>query len=258
MRDRIRSFLESKAGTNVFLGAILVNAVAVGVNTYTAPGTVLDHALNTLDYVILAVFTVELLMRMVAAGSWRVWLKDPWNVMDFVIVAICYIPSVGSLAGLARTIRILRTLRAVVAFPDLRKIVAGLLKSLPGMTHVATLLLMLMYMYAVIGTAIFGDAAPQYFGTLHRSVLTLFQCVTLEGWNSIMEAVLPAYPYGWVFFVSYIFLATFILFNLFVGVIVSNLEEVTASSKEEEEDTELKQVLKEVRELRALVEKRNL
>ncbi len=248
-------FLNSKWGAKLFLWAILVNAVAVGVSTYTVPGTSLDGALASFDYLILGIFTLELALRMVAAGSARVWLRDPWNVFDFCIVGVCFFPNVGSFAGVARTLRILRTLKTVNAFPDLRNIVSALLKSLPSMANVAMLLLMLMYVYAVIGTSLFGQVVPQYFGSLHRSLLSLFQCMTLEGWNAIMDEVLVTHQFAWVFFVSYIFCATFILFNLFVGVIVSNLEAATLGEQVKEETEKIELLIEEVRSLRLLVEK---
>lgn len=147
----------------------------------------------------------------------------------------------------------LRTPRTVALFPSLRNIITALLRSLPGMTHVAMLLWLLVYVYSVIGTNLFGETVPHYFGRLHRTWLTLFQIVTLEGWNDILADVLAVAPWGWAYLVSYIFLGTFTLFNLFVGVIVGNLEEVTAR-REDETGARLAELAAEVRALRERME----
>lgn len=262
MRERTAEFLESSFGKRLFMAIILANAVLVGVSTYSSSGTELDGVLGYIDGVIIGVFTLELLLRFYAAGSLRSFFEDPWNVFDLVVVTACYVPALGATMSVARTLRVLRTLRAIAVFPTLRKIVGALLRSLPAMGHVAFLLFILVYVYAVIGTSIFGNDVPQFFGTLHRTALTLFQVVTLEGWNDLLFAVMEKYPYGWIYFATFIFLGTFSLFNLFVGVIVHNLEEVTsepAQAAREKADKEeidaLQALVAEVRALRERVER---
>ena len=66
-----------------------------------------------------------------------------------------------------------------------------MLRSLPALGHILMLLALLMYVYAAIGTSLFGEIAPKYFGSLHQSVLTLFSVITLEGWVAVMDEVLP-------------------------------------------------------------------
>lgn len=261
MRERIAAFLESPFGRRGVMFLILLNAVLVGVNTYAEPDTSLDLILGKVDQVILILFTIELFARMIASPTAKAYVSDPWNVFDFIVVGACYLPGLGALMSVARTLRVLRTLRAIAVFPTLRRLVGALLKSLPGMGHVAFLLAILLYVYAVVGTSAFGKDVPEYFGTLHRTALTLFQVVTLEGWNELLFAVLEKFSWGWIYFVSFIFLGTFTLFNLFVGVIVSNLEEVTSDQKEAEDDAreesqtaKLDTLLVEVRALRQKVE----
>ena len=87
--------------------------------------------------------------------------------------------------------------------------------------------------YAAIGTSLFGEITPKYFGTLHQSVLTLFSVITLEGWVVVMDEVLPQMPAAWIYFVSFILFATFVAMNFFVGVIVNNLQAVEIEERDD-------------------------
>lgn len=249
MRERLSSFFESEFGRWVVISIILLNAVLLGVSTYPAVDLRYGALLDQLDHVFLVVFTVELVLRLYAAGSARAYVRDPWNVFDFILILLCWLPFGGALFTVGRMLRVLRTLRAISMFSSLRDIVTALLHSLPAMGHVAFLLGLLVYVYSVVGTHLFGATVPHYFGSLHRTWLTLFQVVTLEGWNDILADVLAQHPLGWAYLVSYIFLGTFTLFNLFVGVIVSNLEAVT-HKEEEQIEARIDALTAEVRALR--------
>ena len=257
MVQRAAAFLESPAGKNVVLGLILGNAILIGAETYPQ---VIDHhesTLHAIDKAILVLFTIELLVRIIAAGSPKKYLSDPWNLFDFAIVAISWAPIGGSFLSVARLLRVLRVLRAATIFPQLRRLVATLIRSIPAMGHIGLLLAILLYGYGVVGTVLFHETVPQFFPTLHRSVLSMFQVVTLEGWNEILFACLEHHPWSWVFFVSFIFFGTFITFNLFVGVIVDNMEKARSEGDEEEESEFEKKVLSELAALRAAVDKSN-
>lgn len=117
--------------------------------------------------------------------------------------------------------------------PDLQRVVTALLRSLPSLGHIAILLALLMYVYAAVGTSLFGEVAPKYFVTLHQSVLTLFGIITLEGWVTVMDEVLPHMPAAWIYFVSFILLGTFVALNFFVGVIVNNLQAVAIEERDD-------------------------
>ncbi len=117
--------------------------------------------------------------------------------------------------------------------PTLQTLVTALLKSLPSLGHIVVLLGLLIYVYAAIGTSLFGHISPRYFGSLHQSVLTLFSVITLEGWVTIMDEVLPQLPAAWIYFVTFILFGTFVALNFFVGVIVGNLQSASAEEKDD-------------------------
>ena len=138
--------------------------------------------------------------------------------------------------------------------PALRRVVGGLIAALPGMSSIVVLMAMLFYVAAVMATNLFGDAFPDWFGHLGASLYTLFQVMTLESWSmGIVRPVMEAYPYAWMFFVPFILLSTYAVLNLFIGVIVSAMQEeteatATADRQTLHEDSAL--MLSEIRALR--------
>ncbi|MFU8805222.1 MAG: ion transporter, partial [Bradymonadaceae bacterium] len=196
---------------------------------------------------------VEVILKMGAHGR-RPWLyfKDSWNVFDFVIVAICFIPAAGQYALVMRLARLFRVLRLVKFIPKLRILVSALLKSIPSMIYVTILLTILFYMYAVAATFLFSVNDPVHFGNLQLSMLSLFRAVTLEDWTDLMYTQMygcDVFGYGTMeylcvapeaspvlaalFFVSFVLVGTMIVLNLFIGVIMSGMDEATAEAHRE-------------------------
>jgi len=121
-----------------------------------------------------------------------------------------------------RALRILRVLRLISVVPSLRNVVTGLISALPGMGSIIMLLTMVFYIFAVMGTNLFADDFPQWFGSLSKTSYTLFQVMTLESWSmGIVRPVMEVFPYAWLFFVIFIVCTTFTVLNLFIGIIVS-------------------------------------
>lgn len=233
---------------------ILVAGVLAGIETY--PHLVERHhaLLGFIDKVILAIFTLEIVVKMGAHGRepWR-YFQDPWNVFDFFIVAVALLPIQADGVAVLRLARLLRVLKLVRALPRLQLLVTALLKSIPSMGYVTLLLTLLFYLYAVAATHLFGPNDPVHFGTLERSLLTLFQIVTLEGWADLLYIQMYGCDqYGYedfanlcteptkhpilatIFFVSFILLGTMVVLNLFVGVIMNGMEEAQEEHEREE------------------------
>jgi voltage-gated sodium channel len=78
----------------------------------------------------------------------------------------------------------------------------------------------------VIGFHFFREADPAHWGSLGAALLTLFQMLTLEGWVEIQDAALDAYPLAWIYFSSFVLVAVFVVVNLFIAVVINNLETV--------------------------------
>ena len=109
--------------------------------------------------------------------------------------------------------------------PELRLIVATLVRSIPSMMHVVMLMAVIFYIYAVAGYHIFNEHDPVHWRSLGIALLTLFRIVTLEDWTDIMYAAMAEEPWAWLYFVSFVVLGTFVVINLFIAVVINNLEE---------------------------------
>jgi voltage-gated sodium channel len=224
-----RRIANSSAFQAFIIGVILVNAVVVGLET--SPDLVARYGstFELFDQAIIAVFIVELAIRLVSYFPRpQRFFANGWNVFDFAIVAVSLLPAGGSFATVARLARLLRVLRIVSVFPDLRLIVGTMIRSFSSMTSVILLLALVLYVYAVLGYHLFSAIDPAHWGDLGLSVRTLFEVLTLEGWLELQAAVIPAVPLSWLFFGSYVLLAVFIVVNLFIAVILNNLETVKA------------------------------
>jgi voltage-gated sodium channel len=152
-------------------------------------------------------------------------------VFDFLVVAIALVPAGGQLAVL-RALRVLRVLRILTIVPSMRRVVGGLLAAIPGLASIGMVLALVFYVFAVITTNLFGAAFPDWFGTLGRSLYTLFQVMTLESWSmGISRPVMEVFPYAWIFFIPFILIATFTMLNLFIGVIVSAMQTFSDDEK---------------------------
>jgi voltage-gated sodium channel len=167
------------------------------------------------------------------------YFKDTWNVFDFIIIAICFVPNVDAhFVTVLRLARILRVFRIISILPKLQILVNALLKSIPSMGYVVVLLSIVFYIYAVAGSFLFGKSDPVHFGSLHISMISLFKVLTLEGWTDIMNIQLygttdpaaeeagPPKSYASVlYFVSFILFGAMIIMNLFIGVIMNSMQE---------------------------------
>jgi len=208
------------------IGLILFNAVLIGLETSPEFMARYDGWLHAANDVILGVFIVEAALKIIAvAPRFRLYFGNGWNLFDFSIVVLSLIPATGEFALVARLIRVLRVLRLVSAVPQLRLVVATLVRSIPSMGHVILLMSLVFYIYAVTGYHFFADDDPEHWGSLGAALLTLFQLVTLEGWVEVMETSMESHPFAWVFFVSFVMLGTFVVLNLFIAVVINNLEQ---------------------------------
>ncbi len=224
MQAMIAQFVETTFFKRGIIFLIIVNAVLLGLETSATLMAKYAAIFHLLDRTLLAVFVCELLMRLYAYR--RAFLKDPWSIFDTVVVGIALLPQGGEFAVL-RTLRVLRVLRLISMIPSMRRVVTALVSSLSGVTAVAAIMLVIYYVFSVIATNLFGAIEPEYFGTMGRSMLTLFQIMTLEDWSEIARPVMQHLPYAWIFFVIYILASTFVVMNLFIGVMVYAIQQTS-------------------------------
>ncbi|SDC11313.1 ion transporter [Shouchella lonarensis] len=256
-RSKLAEIVSHRWFQSTVIILILFNAILVGIETYDR--VYADHKLffYYADRVLLWLFTIEIFMRLLSSKPLS-FLKSGWNWFDTIIVLAGHLFTGGHFITVLRILRVLRVLRTVSVIPSLRKLVDALIMTIPSLANIFVLMGLLFYIFSVIGTFSFSDISPEYFGNLQRSALTLFQVVTLESWASgVMRPVMADSPWAWFYFVSFVLLGTFIIFNLFIGVIVGNVEKANAEELEEGDHPASKrdvQALKEqLTELRRLL-----
>jgi voltage-gated sodium channel len=267
LRTQLQHIIEHSLVQKAIITLILINAVILGLETSS---TVMHRAgsiLLLIDLLILAVFVIEILLRIYVfrLDFWR----DPWSLFDFSVVAIALIPASGPFAVL-RALRVLRVLRLLTMVPSMRRVVGALLAAIPGLGSIGVMLLVFYYVFAVIATNLFGEAFPEWFGTIGHSFYTLFQIMTLESWSmGIVRPLMETFPYAWAFFIPFILIATFTMLNLFIAIIVSAMQSYSEAEHKETIDAvhqseekieadlhqELRALRHEIRELKGLINK---
>jgi len=230
---RLRALLDDRRTEWAIAALIILNAIVLGLETSPAVMAAAGGVLAALDSAILAIFVVELAARI--AVHRLAFFRDPWSLFDFIVVGIALVPSTGNLSVL-RALRILRVLRLITVVPSLRRVVGGLVASLPGMGSIALLLILVFYVFSVMATQLYGADYPELFGDLAASAFTLFAVMTLEGWvDGVVKPVMEKYPYAWLFFIPYILITTFAVLNLFIAVIVNAMQSEHDRARAEEE-----------------------
>lgn len=254
LRDSARRLVEAPLFQRFIVAVILVNAVTLGLETSDQVMGVAGALLVVIDHLALAIFSLEIGLKLLAYG--RRFFASGWNLFDLAIVAIALFPAAGGLSVL-RALRILRAMRLFSAVPSLRVIVQALIGAIPGMSSIILILTLLFYISAVLSTKLFGDQFPEQFGSLTISMLTLFQLMTLDGWSGeIVRPVLAVYPWSWLFFIPFIVITAFAVLNLFIGVLMSNIE-AQQEEREVERDEALQRTIasmaEDLAEVRALL-----
>ncbi len=230
--DIIQRVVNSAFFSRLSLGMILFSSILIGVETVDSLMAQYGEVLKMMDRVILGWFTIEIISRMAAYGrKTQLFFKCPWNVFDFLIVAVTLLPAASPALAVFRLFRIFRVLRLFSAIPDLQILVGALLKTLPSMGYVGILLFLVVYVYGVLGVHLFEQTDPVHFGDLGLSLLSLFQIITLEGWAEIFRPQFQKHGWGAVlFFLSFIFIGTMILLNLLIGVVLRSMEQVQSEN----------------------------
>lgn len=212
---------------------ILANAVVLGVETY---GGVVDRwhdELKTVERVFLVLFTAEILVRAGAhADRPRDFFRDPWNLFDLAVVLCAFLPVVRENATVLRLLRLARVLRAARFLPQLRVVLVAVARSLPGTASFLLVGALVLYVYAMVGWVFFADDDPEHYGSLGRAVLTLFLLMTLDGLGDAVRTGLEISRWSIVYYASYVLLASFVLVNVLVGVVITSLDEARDMERE--------------------------
>jgi len=236
VRARLRVWLELSWVKNTILGIIIFNAITLGIGTSNWADAHYGTLLNILDKTVLGIFVLELSLKLYAFG-FR-FFASAWNLFDLVVVGVALLPQTDSLSAL-RGLRVIRAMRLLSVVPQMRAVVQALLDALPGMGAVIVMLSIVYYVFAVMATIMYGDSFDVWFGTIGRSLYSLFQIMTLESWSmGIVRPVMETFPRAWLFFVPFIIVTAFSVLNLFIGLLVNTMQ----SAVEEEAEVEFERL----------------
>ena len=212
--------------TTVIVTTILVNAVVLGLHTYDSVDERWGRLLDLVNALCLAVFVVELGLRL--AAYWPrpgAFFRDGWNVFDFCVIGAAFIPGVRENSTLLRLVRLLRIVRLVRLLPDFRVLLLGVWRSVPPLASIGAVTLLVLFVYGMVGWTFFGDSLPEHWGNIGRAMLTLFVMLTLENFPVYMEEAMEVEPWAWIYFVSFILVAAFIVLNVLIGIVLNSMEE---------------------------------
>ncbi|AXO16986.1 MULTISPECIES: ion transporter [Thalassospira] len=252
----LRRIVESNRFQNFITAVIAINAIILGLETSPTVMNAAGSVLHVLDQVAVAIFVIELVMKL---ALYRLaFFKRAWNVFDFTIVAITLMPA-GQGVSVLRALRILRAFRLISTVPSMRKVVEALMRAIPGMISVLTLLSLVFYVSAVMATKLFGEGFPDWFGTIGESLYSLFQIMTLESWSmGIVRPVMESYPLAWLFFVPFILVTTFAVLNLFIAIVVDAMSthvDVEETQTRDVIELDHQEIMTELRALRSEMSK---
>jgi voltage-gated sodium channel len=233
-RNVAARIVDSNLFTIVVVATIAVNAVVLGLQTYEGLENEWGTVLDAINASCVAVFVVELLTRI--ASYWpRPWefFRSGWNIFDFVVVGATFVPGVAENSTLLRLARLLRVVRIVRVLPDLRVLLRGVWRSVPPLTSIGAVTAMIIFVYGMVGWILFADELPERWGNIGRAMLTLFVMLTLENFPVYMDEALEVHRWAWIYFVSFILVAAFIVLNVLIGVVLNSMEEARELERRE-------------------------
>lgn len=248
-----RRWAESARFQRFILVVIVANAALMGLATDAHVSAVAGGALHAANLLVQAIFVVEIAIRLVAFfPKVHRFFLDGWNTFDFLVVSLSLLPAGGSFVTVARLARILRVARLVTVSSELRLIIATMIRSIPSVAHVTVLLTILIYVYALFGYSIFGPTDPEHWGTLPAAFRSVFESATSDAWLVRQEAVIDRHPWAPAFFWSFILLGVFVIINLFVALLINNLQAARESLRREDAPVDDRNgLLRSLRETRA-------
>ena len=199
---------------------IILNAITLGVSTYEL-NHFLNNTIQVLDYSITVFFVVEILIRFISEQKKLNFFKSGWNIFDTLIVLISLIPIPNNSSFLLlRLLRVFRVLRLISVIPELKKIIEALINSIQRVFYVSLLLFIILYIYATIGSILFGEIIPNRWNNVGISLITLFQVLTLSSWETVMLPLQEIFWWAWIYFFSFIIICAITMMNLLIAVIV--------------------------------------
>ena len=226
LRTKLIMLRHSKLFSTITTLVIIIYSISLGLKSHIENPFVLS-LFASFDLSITLYFIFEISLKLFAEKNKMNFFKDRWNVFDFIIILISIIP-LGSLESIAiaRLLRIFRILRLISVNDSLKKLLTALEGAIPSILNIVLLMFIIFYIYAVLGNQFFGDLQSGLWKNFSISMLTLFRIFTFEDWTDVMYEAMEVYPLSWTFFISFIIINAFIVFNLFIAVIIDEISKI--------------------------------
>ncbi len=260
---------------------IIVNTVSLGLETSRSISLNFRNTLILIDQICLYLFIADLIFKAIVYNKdfFGEEEKDgcfslnKWNISDLIIVVISVAASLPYFT-IFRTFKIFRSVKVIKSIKsfnavrgfklvneseELRSTFKGLVRAIPGILWTFCFLALFTYVYAIVGTNVFGDDFSEFFGSLDYSFLSLCQIITFDSWISqIARPIIQVYPLAWLYFISFAFIAASVVMNVIVGIIVDSMERERERQRYKKENIEaitLEKLSKQIQELEKKVEK---
>lgn len=269
MKNTLKALVANRLFESAIIGVILINSVLIGVETYLTNPTI-----TSIQLLCLVIFTVEVVLRMAASDTAKEYFSDGWNVFDFTIVAISFVPESmfenAQMVSAIRVLRVFRVLRLLRTSEEIKLIVSVLARSFRSLFYNAIFFSIFLYLYAVIGVTLFKlpdynsaepalqakldtyaelapnapVVSPDPYGTLDETMFTLFRILTGEDWTDLkynldkateLEIIPISKLVVNTYHVSWFILSAFLLLNLVVGAILNNYQVIMEETKAKKE-----------------------
>lgn len=258
-----KTLVNKKAFDSFIMLVIVLNAILIGVET-----EFYNEVMHYIQVSCLIIFSIEVVIRFLAADKPKDYFNDGWNMFDLVLVLVGYVPTSAftgaSFITVFRILRVFRVLRLVKTMPELKIIVEVLIKSIKSLTYTAVLFLIFMYLYAIIGVQLFRMPEPPAVGVdpyenIFEAFFTLFRILTGEDWTDLRYNLLgDANPLpDWVvttYHTTWMILSAFLIINLIVGAIVNNFDEVMNEKRAQKQKQQNKNLNDNINALEAKIE----
>ncbi|MEK9536144.1 MAG: ion transporter, partial [Aquiluna sp.] len=186
--------------------------------------------LESFDRVVIWVYLAELLVRIASYGK-KPWMffTTGWNVFDFLVIAL--IPVFQGQTVVLRLLRLLRVVRLFRFLPEFRLLTTSITRSMPPLISVGVLIVFLLFIYAMAGHYLFGEALPGEWGDVGVAMESLFILLTLENFPSYFYSAMDVSPAALPFFLSYVFVIVFTVLNVLVGIVINAMQEARDEDK---------------------------
>lgn len=203
---------------------ITANALALAALTFPGLSKETVDALLLVDEIAYGIFAVELLLRIVSYGKkpWMFFTRG-WNIFDFIVVGLS--PLFQGQTVILRLLRLFRLIRIFRFLPEVKILSTSIVRSIPPLLSMAVLTTLLLFLYGMAGTYLFGNELPDSWGNIGISMMTLFVMLTLENFPEAFSEGLAVSGVAFPFFLSYMFVIVFTILNILIGVVLNSMDQ---------------------------------